>query len=488
MKSRFLVLTSLLVILVMLLSACGQPASAPSAPAAEPTKAPAAEATKAPSAAPTATQPPVVISSPGNMDPAAFGLKPGKPYAGTNLKFLICCATAAQFIAGTERTKEFTEMTGITVEWGQTPYAAFQDEILKETASGGGNYDLVTYVDAWGQGIQNFIQPIDDRIKADAYDLTDFPDAYLIPGRNKDGQTMALPYRGHAFMLYYRRDIFEKLGIKVPETWADVEAAAKTIQEKTDMKGLSTYYKINAGQNLFVWESLVWGNGGDLFDKDWKPTFNSPEAVEATQRYVDWLLKDKIVPENATTFAESEGKLELAQGRAAMYPGWSWMWANWRDPKITNPEVLNNVGYVPAPYWEGKGKAQTYGHIWEVGILKASKNQDAAWEYMKWLLSPETEKTVAMDKSDPRIDNVVVVHKSDMLDEEINAKHENLQKTMWDVLQNARTQPMMPEWLQVQSILEIAINSMANGAPVKETLDKAAVEVEDLLRVNGYYQ
>ncbi len=498
MKTRLMVITLLVVILTALV-ACAAPTAAPppAAPAptaVPPTKAPEptkamAEPTKAavPTTAAVATKAPEPTKAAAPAMP--YGLKPGKPYNGTTVNFLNCCGTATQFFSLNQKVSEFTELTGIKVsEWRGSPYAAFQEEILKETATGGGNYDLLVYVDAWGQGIQNFIQPIDDRVKADNYNIGDFPLVYQIPGKNKKGETMGVPLRGHAFMLFYRKDVFDKLGLKPPTTWAEMEAAAKTIQEKTNLKGLSVYYGLTGGQNLFVWESLTWSNGGDLFDKDWKPIFNSPAGVEATQRYVDWLLKQKIVTEGAKTFGEQDGMNEMVQGRAAMYLGWSWMYSNFTNAKVVAPEALNNIAFVPAPTWEGKGKSATYGHIWEVGILKSSKKQDAAWEYIKWLTNAATEKKVALDKSDPKLDNVVVVHTSNQLDAEINAKHNGLQKMMAESLKDARTQPMMPEWLQIQPILETAVNKMANGAPVKETLDKAAQDVTDLLKREGYYK
>jgi multiple sugar transport system substrate-binding protein len=55
------------------------------------------------------------------------------------------------------------------------------------------------------------------------------------------------------------------------------------------------------------------------------------------------------------------------------------------------------------------------------------------------------------------------------------------------VLADAKMQPTIADWLQVQSILEVAINEIANGADVKAKLDTAAADVEELLERQGYY-
>lgn len=486
MKKRLFLWISVLVLFSTIVSACSAPAAP--APAAQPTAAPAGQqaATAVPATEVPPTPGPMATSAPVTLE--TFGLKPGKPYDGTKLKFLICCNSAPQFYSLAEKSKQFTDLTGITVEWGSTPYAAFQEEIMKEGAAGSTSYDLVAWVDNWGPGLYNYIQPLDEYIAADKFDLADFPKAYLDPGKNAEGQQVGVPLRGHAYTLFYRKDIFDQLGLKAPTTWAELEAAAQTIQEKTDLVGIAPYYGLTGGQNMFTWQSLLWSNGGDIFDANWKPIFNNEAGVEATQRYVDWVNKLKIAPESTKAFGESEGQQEFAQGRAAMWLGWSWYYANFSNPKLSTPEVVKGTAFTLAPSWEGKGKSQTYGYIWETGIFKGSKNRDAAWEYLKWMANPQTEKWVVLDKTDPKRDNVVVVRYSVLNDAEVNAKHNGLQANIAKVLENARALPMMPDWLQVQGILEVAINEAVNGKPVKETLDLAAQDVESLLTRQGYYK
>ncbi len=473
MSKRILVICVALAMLAMIGVACAAPTSVP------PTQAPA------PTSAPAVAQQPATTTA-----PMPYGLKPGKPYNGTKLKFLICCNTAQQFYSLIQKTADFTKLTGIQVEWGNTPFAAFQQTLVTEATAPETSYDLAAWPDSWGYGLQNFMLPLNDRIKAANIDMTDYPQAYLAPGVTKDGSQFGLPLRGHAYFLFYRKDIFDQLGLKPPATYADLEADAQVIKEKTSLDPIAPYYAAGTGgQNLFTWLSLLWGNGGDVFDKGWHPIFNNDAGVQATQRYVDWVLKSKIAPESSTTWGEADGSKDFQTGKAAMWLGWSWYGSTFANPSASDPAVAANVGFVPAPSWEGKGKAQTYGYIWEMGILKGSKNQDAAWEYLKWLANPAIDKEVALDKSDPKVDNVVVVHYSVMRDPEVNAANHNLQMTMVDVLQNARTEPLMPDWLQVQTILETAINQAATGAPVKATLDKAASDVTDALtKAGGYYK
>ena len=287
-----------------------------------------------------------VTAAPGALP---YGLLPGKPYAGTKLKFLICCQSAAQFFLLNQKSLAFTELTGIEVEWGNVPFGEFQTLTQQEGATGAGGWDLVTWVDVWGPGLYDTVEPLDPYIERDGYDISDFPEAYLAPGRNTEGQTVGIPFRGHAFTFFYRKDLYEQLGLEVPTTWQEMEDNAKAIQDGTELAGIAPYYGVAGGQNMFLWQSLLWSNGGDLFDEKWKPIFNNAAGVEATQRYVDWLLVDQIAPPGSVDFNEQAGQTDLSQSRSAMFIGWSWMYGNFINPTLAITDVVGNVGFAPVP-------------------------------------------------------------------------------------------------------------------------------------------
>jgi multiple sugar transport system substrate-binding protein len=444
----------------------------------------AASATTAAGAAPATT-----AAAGAKRDAAFYGLKPNKPYNGTKLNYLICCPTATQFASLTKRTAaEFKELTGIEVKWDDGPYNAFQQRLLTEAVSGSGNYDVVAWVDSWGAGIKPYLQPLNDKIAEAKLDLNDYSPAYIKAASSDDGKTVyGIPLRGHAQVLFYRKDVFEQLGLKPPTTWQEVAETGKVIREKTKLDPISVYYGVNAGQNLFLWLSHLWGNGSDIFDAKYKPTFNNAQGVEATNAYIGLVRTTKLTGQGSLAFGEQDASLEMVQGRAAMFAGWSWIYDRFQDPKLVAPEVKDKVGFVPAPGWAGKAPS-TYAQIWPTGILKSSKNQDAAWEFIKWLTHPQTEKDVATDKSNPATNNIVAVRLSSLKDPAVNATTGGLQNVMANVLTTARTQPLLPEWPEIERILEVAVNEMAGGKDVKATLDKAAKDVEQIMQRGGYYK
>ena len=417
---------------------------------------------------------------------ATYGLQEGKPFEGTELRILSCCPTAPQLANMIERTSgEFQELTGISVEWDSTPFGNFQDELLLQGSSGTGTYDLAFWVDSWGVGLQNFIEPLDEYMAESGKTMEDYPQAYIDSSRMGTDTTYGFPLRGHAQMLYYRADVFEELGLEVPQTWQQIVEVGQVIREQTDLEPIAMYYGINAGQNLFNYFSMLWGNGGDIFDENLRPIFNNEAGVAAANYYADLVQDFNVTDDASLAFNEQEANQEMVQGRAAMFVGWSWMFTRFSSDSAT-PEVQENTAFVAAPGWEG-GDRTSYGYLWPVGMFSASDNKEAAYEYLQWISSAELDRAVVNDNDEPDLNTVVAVHLSVLQDPNVYEADDGLQRVMAETLSNARSTPLISNWLEVQSILEVAINEIANGADAQATLDDAAANVEQAMDRAGYY-
>lgn len=417
-----------------------------------------------------------------------YNLLAGKPFDGETIKILSTAGTVPQFLAIKNMTAEFTELTGINVVWDYVAWDAFQQTFMTEATAGAGTYDQLVWIDAWGAGAQNYLLPLDEYIARDNIDMSDYPEGFLQTVKIGTDNIYGMPHRGNGLILFYNKAIFDELGLQPPATWDDFVTVSKAVEDAKGFKGTALPYTISNGQNLMVWYGMLWGKGGDIFNENWEPIFNNPEGVEATQDYIDFLLKDKIIPEGAVTWTEGETVTELLQGRSAMNVTWSWRYESMTDPTQAVEGVLGNIAMAPAPVYPGQKESVNYATNFAVSISKDSKHKDAAWEYMKFMNNAEVEKRLVMDKSSPETSTVVTMHSSNLLDPDINALHDDLQKVTYEVLKTSRALPITPMWLQVQGVLEVAMNKMASGEPVQASLDSAAEEVKGIMERAGYYK
>ena len=303
------------------------------------------------------------------MDPATFGLQEGKPYDGTHLDFLICCAAAPQFAsAAFKGAEEFTAMTGISVTFGDVPFGSFQEQLYLEASNPNTEYDIVAYVDAWGTNIYDYLHPLNDFVVDAGIDWDDYGPAYQSASTGNSDTIYGLPFRGHPLLLHYRADVLEAVGADVPTTWQELSEVSQAIVDSgMDIAPVSMYYGLNVDQNLFNWYSHLWGAGTDIFDENWEPIFNNEIGVAATEQYASY-VRDGYSPAASVAWNEQEANQELIQGRAAMFVGWWWMASRMLDAEL--PEVADNAAFAPAPGWAG-GDIASYGYLWPVGILGA---------------------------------------------------------------------------------------------------------------------
>lgn len=417
-------------------------------------------------------------------DKLPYGLKEGMPYKGTKLTFLV--HNAAQSQAQLKRVGEFTKLTGIEVDFLMVPYPSLREKITTDAVAGTGDIDLYCFLDGWGPSMTGFLTPLNDFLKADGIDLSaKLPPAYIKGGTYED-ITYGIPTRGHPQLLLYRKDLFEQAGVTPPKTWKELISTSKAIKEKTGKEGLAMYYgKGNSGQNLFLWYTFLKSGGAKIFNDKMMPAFNSPAGIEATQYYVDLLLKHKVATPGSKAFKEYEASQAVAQDNAAMVIVWWWHYGVLTNSEKAKEIVTKNIRFAPVPAWEGKGQA-TLALSMPVGISQATKNKEASWEFLKWLTNPDLEKAIYLDKSDPKTSTIVVVQKDNLVDPEINKVSGGMHATAAKSLAVSDTLPMIPEWPEVMSSLEVAISNIAGGADTKSALDKAAKEVTAIMKRSGY--
>jgi ABC-type glycerol-3-phosphate transport system substrate-binding protein len=176
----------------------------------------------------------------------------------------------------------------------------------------------------------------------------------------------------------YNVKLFDKMGVPHPTNdWTSeqfLEIAKKlTVQENGKT--------VQWGTDWPSWDQgMLWSNGGDFSDKDYtKCTLDAPEAIEYHQWKQDLMLKLKVCP----TPAESKTITgdAFATGKVAMSSTGFWGFYDY----VKLPDL--DFGFVATPKF--KGKQVGFSSLSVQSMWKNAKNRDAAWEYMKYLTTPE---------------------------------------------------------------------------------------------------
>ena len=415
---------------------------------------------------------------------ASSGLRPNKPFAGRRINVL--AVVTPQFEALMLRTPEFTELTGIEVRWDFIPFAALQEKIASTGVAADGSYDVVNYMDTWGPPNAHWFKRLDPWLKRDGISMDRYPEAFA-KGASFRGEVIGLPMRSHAQLFFYRKDVFDELGLTAPATWDDVVAAGKVVRaRKPDIEPLALYYHADGNrQNLFHWMNLVWSAGGQVFDERTRPAWTSPEALEATEFYVGLLTKERIANPASVSFLEQDARVSFQQGKSAMIPIWWWAYS----PMITAGQSVlkpEQVAFTSFPSY--KGRVVTSAVTMPFSINETSRQQDAAWEFLKWVSSPELDRRNAVERSvaGKAIQNNVVNHKANLVDPAVNQANAGVPTAGWESLKSSDVMPQLPEWPEVGDSISNAIARAAAGGDTRRLMTESAARSTDILRRAGY--
>jgi len=287
----------------------------------------------------------------------------------------------------------FTNDTGITVNYTILPENELRDKVTQDIATEAGQYDVATIgayeVPIWSKN--GWLQDLDSYADEASFDKGDLLEPIVESMSGEDGKLYALPFYGESSFLMYRKDVFEKEGLTMPErpTWQQVaELAAKVDGAEPGMKGICLRGLPGWGEMFAPLTTVVNTFGGTWFTQDWEPEVNAPEFKQAVEFYVD-LIKQHGEP-GAAQAGFTECLNAMSQGKVAMWYDATSAAGSLEDPSVS--KVAGKVGYVFAPVENTKSSGWLWAWAW--AMPKTTKNADAAAEFMLWASSKEYEQLV----------------------------------------------------------------------------------------------
>ncbi len=221
------------------------------------------------------------------------------------------------------------------------------------------------------------------------FDLSDVYENMLALSKVEGKGIYMIPSSYDVVTLYFNKTIFEAAGAPLPtadSTWDDVIASCKIIKEKTDNYCLP-YSSLKWWAVYVPW---IVGYGGSVLSEDGKTAmFDSPETLAGLEAFTNMWTKDGI---GQPSDFDAGGDCFLV-GKCALQltiPGpMSSLRALEPQPFDWDVEVIPTL---PSGKVTGMG---TYGF----SITADATDPALAWDFIKGLLSAQTQKQVALNYS-----------------------------------------------------------------------------------------
>ncbi len=287
----------------------------------------------------------------------------------------------------------FTKDTGIKVNYTILPENELRDKVTQDVATHAGQYDVATVgayeVPIWAKN--GWLAPLDSYANDSSFDKGDLLKPIVQSVTGQDGKLYGFPFYGESSFLMYRKDIFQKKGLTMPQhpTWPQVaQLAAKVDGAEPGMKGICLRGLPGWGEMFAPLTTVVNTYGGTWFTKDWKAQVNAAPFEKAVQFYVD-LIKAHGEP-GASQAGFTECLNAMSQGKVAMWYDATSAAGSLEDPSVS--KVAGKVGYVFAPVL--KTKVSGWLWTWAWVMPKTTKHADAAAKFMEWASSKDYEHLV----------------------------------------------------------------------------------------------
>lgn len=370
---------------------------------------------------------------------------------------------------------EFEAKTGIKVNVESLQESQLTQKLTTEFATGSSTVDVFMT-----RPLQEGLLFIKNGWYAplDTYNFTDYPKTSVSIGQ-KDGKTYIVPLVTEWQVLYYRKDLLRKAGLKVPTDAIELEAAAKAMNT-ADVAGFGSRGKGAAAVTQI--SSYIYNNGGRYLDKN-VAVFNSPDAIEAF-RYYGRLLAN-YGPQGVTSMSWENLMPVFQAGKLAMWTDASVFYGQLVDPTKTQVPAAD-IGVASLPRGP-KGDSPFIVVSWGFGMSSKTKNKDAAMKFLDWA----TSKELAVKGMHA---NITMARDSAWADPSVKQKmNPELAATQAHAAKNGFPfdRPFMSAVGKARDLIgEIVIESInTKGASTKlqALADEKVAAVNDLLKADGEY-
>ncbi len=306
----------------------------------------------------------------------------------------IATVNNSQMVTMQKLSPKWEQQTGNKINWVVLEENVLRQRVTTDIATNGGQFDIVTIgsyeTPIWGK--QGWLDTVDDMPAS--YDSADMFSS-VKDALSTGGHQYALPFYAESSFTYYRKDLFDAAGLKMPAQpkYTDIDQFAAKLTDKSKQQyGICLRGKPGWGENMAYLDTVVNTFGGRWFDEKWVPQLDSKAWHDAVTFYIH-LLRD-YGPPGASSNGFNENQALFSTGKCAMWID-ATSGAGFIFDKTTS-QVSDKTAFAPAP----QGVSPTGYHwfwAWALGIPKSSKQEAAAKSFLGWATSKDYIKLVGTE-------------------------------------------------------------------------------------------
>lgn len=298
-----------------------------------------------------------------------------------------------------------TKNPDVDVEMLDLGSADYSTMLQTQLSGGDDSIDVVAIKDIPGYNNHvkaNLLSDLTPFIEADGVDLAQY--GGIAEQITVNGKLYALPFRSDFWVIFYNKALFDAAGVPYPDndmTFEEYDALARRMTSGT---GSAKVY----GAHYHTWRSAVQLFG--ILDGEHTAIADNYEFERPYYEMVLSQQRDGIVMDYGslkTSGTHYSGVFYNEQ--VAMMNMGSWFIATQIAAINSGESQATEWGIVKYPHAEGVEPGSTLATITSLGVSAGSKNQEAAWDFVKYVSSAECAEVIATTGTFPAVTNDKVV-------------------------------------------------------------------------------
>ncbi len=404
-----------------------------------------------------------------------------RDYEGTTLNLLMEDLLETTIIE--DMLPDFNALTGISVNFEKVAYPVMHEKLVPQLAAGpgSGSYDVLEVDFYWVYEFarSGWVEDLGLRIEASdgQVDLARYIPALLKIGSEIDGKTFYLPMFPYPMGLIYRQDLLDDAAFQeayeaqtggklaLPDSVEGYVEMAEAISATDSGVYGAAMQAQQVDPIVMEFCNFLYGLGGAFYNAEMtEPAINNETGVKAAELYARCV--NNAAQPGAAGADLNDTMATYSQGKAFSMISYMFMLSVFNDDDASVVKDKNTMTVMPG----GHGLTG----MWSWGIPVSSPSPDAAWEFLKWVESPEVAMKRALAGGVPA-------------QEAPYGNQEFLDKYPWmpqakDMIASGEGLPAVTKQAQLVEIMGRHLSEVVAGAKTpQEGMDGAADELAELL-------
>ncbi len=206
----------------------------------------------------------------------------------------------------------------------------------------------------------------------------------------------AVPYTSNAGLLYYRKDLLGKEGLKPPKTWAALREQAKKLTKEHHIGGYAGQFLPYEGLTVNFAEAFQSAGGKEIVNADGTEVTMDVDKARAGLDFLIQGLREGWIPRESLSYKEEESRLAFQEGRLLFTRNWPHAYG-----PATESKVAGKFAVTALPGLHGAGSSTLGGY--NLAISSYSKRQKSALDFIRYFTGLENQRRVLTEGSFPPV-------------------------------------------------------------------------------------